>query len=1103
MSDEKTISEKYKKLTQREHILSKPTMYIGSISPMEIEGWKLNPARDQMIISQLKFNPGLYKLFDELVVNSLDESYLDPNLTEIKVFINREKISVFNNGKGIPVIKHQKYQIYIGELIFGTLLTSTHYDQKKIIAGGTYGLGAKIVNIMSSYFVVEIGDPVRKLSFKQSFKNNMGEKSKPEINKYDNKDGYVKITYIPDFKRFKVKEYSKEDIDQIIKRTYEIAGLSGEKISVYLNGNKIKISDFTDLVKLYIQDNKFIREANKTWEVIVSQSDETFRQVSFVNGINTFNGGRHVTYILNQIIKYVKDYIERKHKIDVRESFIKDQLYLFVRCNIENPAFSSQTKDELITSTKNFSSFLDLSEKFFKNLIKDLPLVQNIVDLIKARSALKLKKLSVRKTKKLYIDKLDDANFAGGPKSYLCTLVLTEGDSAKSTAISGIGGLGPSGRDFFGVFPLKGKLLNVRDASSKQIGENEEFKNLRKIMGLQIGAKYDAEKIKELRYGKILLMMDADVDGSHIKGLFINAIDHFWPSLLKIKGFLQMLVTPIVKVSKGKETISFYSLKEYNAWYQDTDVSRWRIKYYKGLGTNTVEEAREYFKHLNKYSVDLIYVDKRDNEAINLAFSKKQIEGRKKWLKSYDKDNVLEDKQDLTYRDFINKELIHFSNSDNLRSIPNLIDGLKPSQRKILYAGFKKRLDSDSKVSQFVGYVSEQTSYHHGETSLMEAIIGMAQNFVGSNNLNVYVPSGQFGTRLAGGKDHASARYIFTRLRKIAKKIFHPDDSEILTYLDDDGYPIEPEYYVPIIPMILVNGTEGIGTGYSTSVPLYNPNELIENLINKIKLNQKWKKLEPWYQGFIGNIEKISQTSYVTKGKYQILNGKYLEISELPIGSWTNNYKVFLEKIIEVYQKKLISSYTNNSTESKVYFLLKIADISKIRSMEKIVDDRGINQIEKVFKLTKYLNTSNMYLYDEDVKMKKYDKVEHILDYFYRIRLEYYQKRKDHMLKKLRYEYMVLESKVRFIKGIVEKKITVSGKTKDQIISFLEKEKFFKAENEYNYLIYMPIFSLTKEKVIDLEEDYEKKKDEYQELIKKKIENIWLEDLSELKKALD
>jgi DNA topoisomerase-2 len=321
-------------------------------------------------------------------------------------------------------------------------------------------------------------------------------------------------------------------------------------------------------------------------------------------------------------------------------------------------------------------------------------------------------------------------------------------------------------------------------------------------------------------------MTDQDLDGSHIKGLGINMFECLWPSLLQITGFIGFMNTPILKATKGTKSLSFYNDNEYEAWKSGDNGNGWKVKYYKGLGTSTGKEFREYFEHKKIVEIE---VGDKDTQDMDMLFNKKKAEQRKEWLTNYDRDAHLDTSlTQITLGNFIHKEIIHFSKYDCDRSIPNLMDGLKVSQRKILFSAFEKNLSTEIKVAQFSGYVSEHSGYHHGEASLNGAIVHMAQDFVGSNNINLLMPNGQFGTRLQGGKDSASERYIFTRLNTLTRFLFKKSDDAILQYLDDDGTPVEPIFYIPIIPLVLVNGAEGIGTGFSTKIPCFNPKVLIQ-----------------------------------------------------------------------------------------------------------------------------------------------------------------------------------------------------------------------------------------------------------------------------------
>ena len=679
----------------------------------------------------------------------------------------------------------------------------------------------------------------------------MSEINKPEISKTKEKD-YTKIVFIADFAKFKLTKLDQHDtLDVLKKRVFDISAITPKTVSVFLNDEKIKCKDFAEYTSYYIGSKSeaprvYYEEPNGRWQVCVALSKkDSFQHVSFVNGLSTIDGGSHVDHVILPIIKKCTEEIQAKHKnITVKQQYVKDSLFVFINSIIENPTFSSQTKDKNTTRVSEFGSKFTLTDEVTKKILK-LGFVDSLLAVAEAKEKKSLSKTDGKKVVRLSIPKLDDANKAGTSDSLKCTLILTEGDSAKTTAVSG---LSVVGRDYYGVFPLRGKLLNTREASFAQISKNEEILNIKKILGLQT----DTKSTKNLRYGKVLVMTDADYDGFHIKALLINFIDAGWPDLLK-NVFIGSIVTPIVKVSKGNERLSFYTHKEYINWKETSQAKgNWNIKYYKGLGTSTAKEAREYFKELKV--LDYINKTQEDSNALVLAFKKTEADQRKEWIQNNTKKFEGLDyntKESVPVSHLINKELVLFSISDNIRSIPSLVDGLKPGQRKVLFACFKKNLKTELKVAQLAGYVSEQTAYHHGEHSLQETIIKMAQNFVGSNNMNILEPVGQFGTRILNGSDASSPRYIFTHLSQYSQELFNPQDFPLLEYLDDDGQSIEPKYYVPTLPLILINGAEGIGTGFSTKIPSFNPDDLkfcLEKLVEDP--DYEIPELTPWYRGF-------------------------------------------------------------------------------------------------------------------------------------------------------------------------------------------------------------------------------------------------------------
>ncbi|XP_030151463.1 DNA topoisomerase 2-alpha [Lynx canadensis] len=1144
-----SIERIYQKKTQLEHILLRPDTYIGSVELVTQQMW----VYDEDIginYREVTFVPGLYKIFDEILVNAADNKQRDPKMSCIRVTIDPENnlISIWNNGKGIPVVEHKVEKMYVPALIFGQLLTSSNYDDdEKKVTGGRNGYGAKLCNIFSTKFTVETASREYKKMFKQTWMDNMGRAGEMELKPFNGED-YTCITFQPDLSKFKMQSLDKDIVALMVRRAYDIAG-STKDVKVFLNGNKLPVKGFRSYVDMYLKDKvdetgnplKIIHEqVNPRWEVCLTMSEKGFQQISFVNSIATSKGGRHVDYIADQIVTKLVEVVKKKNKggVAVKAHQVKNHMWIFVNALIENPTFDSQTKENMTLQVKSFGSTCHLSEKFIKAAI-GCGIVESILNWVKFKAQVQLnKKCSAVKHNRIKgIPKLDDANDAGGRNSNECTLILTEGDSAKTLAVSG---LGVVGRDKYGVFPLRGKILNVREASHKQIMENAEINNIIKIVGLQYKKNYeDEDSLKTLRYGKIMIMTDQDQDGSHIKGLLINFIHHNWPSLLRHR-FLEEFITPIVKVSKNKQEMAFYSLPEFEEWKSSTpNHKKWKVKYYKGLGTSTSKEAKEYFADMKRHRIQFKYSGPEDDAAISLAFSKKQIDDRKEWLTHFMEDRrqrkLLGLPEDylygqtttyLTYNDFINKELILFSNSDNERSIPSMVDGLKPGQRKVLFTCFKRNDKREVKVAQLAGSVAEMSSYHHGEMSLMMTIINLAQNFVGSNNLNLLQPIGQFGTRLHGGKDSASPRYIFTMLSPLARLLFPPKDDHTLKFLYDDNQRVEPEWYIPIIPMVLINGAEGIGTGWSCKIPNFDIREVVNN-IRRLMDGEEPLPMLPSYKNFRGTIEELAPNQYVISGEVAILNSTTIEISELPIRTWTQTYKEqVLEPMLNGTEKTppLITDYREYHTDTTVKFVVKMTE-------EKLAEAERVG-LHKVFKLQTSLTCNSMVLFDHVGCLKKYDTVLDILRDFFELRLKYYGLRKEWLLGMLGAESAKLNNQARFILEKIDGKIIIENKPKKELIKVLiqrgydsdpvkawkeaqqkvpDEEENEESDNEneaekgdsvkdsgptFNYLLDMPLWYLTKEKKDELCKLRNEKEQELETLKRKSPSDLWKEDLA-------
>jgi DNA topoisomerase-2 len=1069
--------ESVQKLTHIEHILKRPDSYVGPVEQGTEPYWILDGST--FTKKNLKYSPALLKIFDEILVNAIDRNSLHPKqVSSISVAIDKESgsVTIENNGPlgGIGVRMHEKEGLWNPELVFGHLLTSTNYDDtQKRIVGGRNGYGAKLANIYSSDFSVVIKDHETKQTYTQKWSKNMTVCDPPKIKKHSGATSSVSITFTPEWKRFGMSKMDDTIYNIFQKRVWDANICTTQNCKVKFNGDVLPKQNFETYAKMHEGVQEVASVTGDRWSVCIGPSENGLEQVSFVNGICTMKGGTHVDHVANHIANGIIDDMAKKIKLKPQQ--VKNAFTIFVKATLENPTFSSQVKSECTSKASDFGSKFEPPKNFVKNVLKT-GIADELTALSKFKEMKELKKTDgARKSKITGIPKLDDANKAGTAQSGKCTLIVTEGDSAKTLAVAG---LSVVGRDHYGVFPLRGKCKNVRDSSVAQLTSNQEFNDLKKILGLQQGKEYTS--VSELRYGRLMIMTDADNDGSHIKGLILNMIHYFWPSLLKL-NFVVSMVTPIIKATKGSDIKSFYTDSAFRTWY-GSGKQGWKIKYYKGLGTSTSAEAREYFKKIQDLTVKFD-MDTMTDDSIVLAFDKKKADARKSWLlESTAKDaDQLEvpygNVKQLDISDFVHKDLVNFSLADLKRSIAHVADGLKPSQRKVMYSCFQKNLIAEMKVAQLAAYVAEKSAYHHGEVSLAETIVKLANDYTGSNNINLLEPCGQFGTRLMGGKDASQTRYIFTKLTKEARKLFDPKDDAILNYLDDDGRLIEPDFYMPTLPMVLVNGTEGIGTGFSCYVPPFNPDDIKEN-IKKILGGEELVPMKPWFRGFKGKVYKDEGGLWVTEGIWRD-TGSRLKVTELPPGRWTQDYKEYLDGLVE---KKMITSYTNNSTTEDVDF--------------EIFGYSG-KDLVKDLKMRKTFHTSNMHLFHPTRGIHKYESPEEILQDFVELRLEHYKKRKAHLINVLEKRAEMCGHKSKFVTMVIEEKLVVFKRKKVDI----EKEMsatFPKIDGSWDYLLNTKTIEYTEERVKALMDEARQANVELERMLKTSHVTMWKTDIKNM-----
>ena len=1162
-SEEEVLAHQYQRKTDKQHILDNPDTYIGSVELIDSPMWVFHSESDnnsdpavatmqlqtppllqipavvvvasdnRIVLETIQYVPGLYKLFDEGIVNCRDhvlrmiQSTAENKklVTKIQIDITEDgTISMWNDGNGIDVAKHPTEDLWIPELVFGHLRTSTNYDKtEKKIVGGKNGFGFKLVLIWSVWGQIETVDHIRGLKYVQTFENNLDVIHKPVITSAKRTTPYTRVSFRPDYER--LGGYLTPDMIALLrKRAYDIAAVTDKRVKVVYRDweRELVLSNmtFVNYIDLYVGDKtadsgKRVHETtDPRWEyaIALTTTDE-FAAISFVNGICTPKGGKHVDYIMSQITRKLAAYIEKRKKITVNQSAIREQLMLFLRCDIENPAFDSQSKDCLNTPSNKFGSSCVVSDAFIEKIAK-MGVMDVACSLMEAKESRAAKRTDGTKTRTIRgIPNLIDANFSGTDKSKECTLILCEGLSALSGIVSG---LSAEDRNIIGIYPLRGKLLNVRGEAVRKIGENKEITDLKKILGLEQGREYSSmdDVHRLMRYGKVMILCDQDNDGSHIKGLCINLFHCEWASLFRLPGFLSFMNTPILRAKKGSQTRLFYNEGEYRAWkLEGGNHDGWDIKYFKGLGTSTAAEFKEYFA--NKKIVDFVYTadSSISDDVVDKVFNKKRADDRKTWLKAYNREVFLDtNRPAVAYEEFIDNELIHFSTYDCARSLPHAVDGLKISQRKILFSAFKRRLTHEIKVAQFSGYVSEHSAYHHGEQSLNEAIVNMAQDFVGSNNIALLQPNGQFGTRLNGGDDSASERYIFTLLSPLARYLFPAADDAVLNFLDDDGTSVEPEYYAPILPFALINGISGIGTGFSCSIPSFNPLAIVAYLRHRLTLGafptgDSDITFVPFYEGFRGTVSPIADDAnkFLVRGVFARVpnSDDKIHITELPVGTWTMPYTTYLETLADGIVDKqgkrapaVIRDFISMSTEKRV-------DITVTFPRGRLAELSDAD-VEKILRLTSTLSISNMHLFNGDSRLHKFASVQEIIHEFFGVRMAMYVKRKEYQLADLRHQLARLTNRARFIQLTLDGNLDLRKKSATEVTELLSRNGFDAMstsstapveDRDFKYLTKLPMDSVTAENVRKIMDERDDAERAFSKLMGTSVEKLWLGEL--------
>ena len=1080
----------------------------------------------------------LLNIFEEITQNAIDKSIEDPTTKTIKVTVGTSEdgsleISVWNDGEGIPSYVHEQAGVPVPTMLFGMTKSSDKYDDtKQRKSGGRNGIGAKATNFFSTRLSVETYSVASGTLFKQTFYTAYedGErvlKWKPHsISHPKRKSGFTKVTYQPDLKRFGLSAIPEHLIDVLRSKVWDICACTKPTLAVHLDGKKLPLKGFPHYVSLFSSnpnlriplDSVVDKDKNVVWNVGVLPIDvdspselQTGIDVGFVNGLRCCKG-RHVEYARSKIAEA----ISKKLKLPSFKAH-KTRTYCHVFCTISlcNPSFDSQTKTSLESQLKEFGFKWEPSKAFVKalgdagilNHIESRSKVELDAEVLrKAASKTKVTRNSLMARSIVEIAKLRDAGNAG-KKNSACILILAEGDSAIGSVEPGLEELGT---DDFGLFPLKGKPLNTRKAVTeknglKNITENEEIHNVMLALGLSFDKTYETRKEYDtLRYKKVWLMMDQDVDGSHICGLFYSFLHHFFPILVKKYHFVYRFATPLIRAApipayKNRlDMHEFFSHADFTRWLTSVDdetKGRYDIMYLKGLATSDQEDMRRYMADYKSHIVRLRYThptaDGGDpsNEALQMFFLEEKVNERKDVLSAYDPSlSVSFDAPVIAIEDFLCKDMIHYSMDSLYRSVPSAIDGLKESQRKVLYTALRKNVRKRVKVAQFSSQVAEFTRYHHGEKSVEETVTKMAQEHPGSNNFNYLFPAGQFGSRSYPRDEHGESRYIFTYLNPATLALFPKEDWPITRRRVDEEHLVEPLTYIPVIPAILLNGSAGIGTGWSTDIQAYSPEEVMQvqarYLAEQGSETGTWRSmaraLKPWYAMHKGTIDPKTDPKtgellgYTSKGAFTIQAfPKYVEIhiTELPQGKWTHPYLTKLKSDHQFESNtaedkakakakgkkppkpkpKFIIDEKNGSTNVKVditlfcakdYFvsLLGFKDEDQLdAALGEPRDGFAYEALVKLFKMTSSLSTRNMQAFDiqrdeasdqDKLSLRNFASVDAFFEVHGKVRLRAYQDRHAFTLQTWSHELLKLESQLRYLEENFAQPPTINIKRK-------------------------------------------------------------------------
>lgn len=1080
-------------LSTEEWGLQRPSVILGSMAKVEmlVADFAADGTVEWRTVTVC---PGLVTLANELFANALDNCARDGTQRYIKADWRDGALHMSNDGSAVPV--ERVGDEWAPTLAFFVFQSGSNFDDasgRKDVATtvGQNGLGFKACVLFSDKTTVSLVSYGR--TFLGTARNNMKVLSAPVIGTSARKTNETRVEWTPDLPRLGGEDAPMELLCRML--AHNAALCAPPSVKVFFGGVPIKLRTPEQFCRAMGAEGRLASDTvdGRMRLCVGACAEERVgengggRMHVFVNGTRCPEG-THVRHLVQRVCDLLAAKLRSKRgapgDVHVPPAFVRNQAIVVATFVVDGPRFTDQTKTCLDSPVREFGWRWETSDAF-RTALEASPLVERARRAAQSKedaAAARATKASVASTRG--IAKYDAATRLGKGDA---TLLVTEGDSAKNFAVAG---LSVVGRAKFGVYPLKGKFVNLRGKSAKAVLEHKEAKELLQILGLQLGTTYDAAAARRLPYSRLMVLSDQDVDGSHIAGLLFNFLDVCAPSLLAAKpDFLCRFATSLIRVDlKGSGgEVGFYSEGEYETWRADRlarGLSVGTPSFFKGLGTSSATRAKAYFRDLTANSIVVRHTGRECAEALDRVFHKGRAEDRRAFLAAHVGSRAFVDysRAETTVTRFLEDELLpQYATASIVRAIPSVVDGFKESHRKVFFGMRALGITSNLSVGCVAGKVSGRTHYHHRATAMEDTIVHMAADYAGAGNLNLLVPDGQFGDR----HDHtaASAAYPKTRLHApLHELLYPPADDAVLVYREDEGVSVEPVHYVPVLPAVLCYGGKGVATGWSTDVPPFKPLDVLDASIAHLD-GRPLPALVPWYRGFGGTVEAAerNEEAFVVRGTCEVRDNGEIHVTEVPPVKETDAYR-------EAWQRAGTEVRVGDQhTDVAVHLVL-----------------RGGVSVDQVRKdLEARVGVGNMHLLDASGTLHRYT-VDRVVREHAEARLALYDRRLAHLVAKAERESTVAENRARFVDAWVDGSFDMRAHPDDASAAAACAGLGLAAvDGSYDYLLSMPGKSLTAARAAALRETARKAREALAVLRADTPEALWRRELARLRAHLE